>query len=109
MLAINGGVKLWYIEGITNMRFGKYRLFSEVQALDMDPYNGDAYIFMSKDRRILKVIRYKNHKRVLHDITYEKGYKFMKPVIKNHEVVYELDFKYLVALLECLTVNELEV
>ena len=36
MLAINGGVKLWYIEGITNMRYGKYRLFSEVQALDMD-------------------------------------------------------------------------
>lgn len=51
------------------MRFGKYRLFSEVQALDMDPYNGDAYIFMSKDRRILKVIRYKNHKRVLYDMT----------------------------------------
>ena len=49
MFAINGGVKLWYIEGITNMRYGKYRLFSEVQALDMDPYNGDAYIFMSKD------------------------------------------------------------
>lgn len=109
MLAINGGVRLWYIEGITNMRFGKYRLFSEVQALDMDPYNGDAYIFMSKDRRILKVIRYKNHKRVLYDITYEKGYRFMKPVMKNHEVVYELDFKYLVALLECPTVNELEV
>ena len=92
MLAINGGVRLWYIEGITNMRFGKYRRFSEVQALDMDPYNGDAYVFMSKDRRILKVIRYKNHKRVLYDITYEKRYKFMKPVMKNHEVVYELDF-----------------
>ena len=92
MLAINGGVKLWYIEGITNMRYGKYRLFSEVQALDMDPYNGDAYIFMSKDRRMLKIIRYKSHKRLLYDITYENGYKFMKPVMKNHEVVYELDF-----------------
>lgn len=62
MLAINGGVKLWYMEGITNMRFGKYRLFSEVQTLDMDPYNGDAYIFMSKDCIVLKIIRYKNHK-----------------------------------------------
>ena len=51
----------------------------------------------------------KNHKRVLYDITYEKGYKFMKPVMKNHEMVYELDFKYLVALLERPTVNELEV
>ena len=53
---------MWYMEGITNMRYGKYRLFSEVQALDMDPYNGDAYIFMSKDHRVLKIIRYKNHK-----------------------------------------------
>ena len=65
MLAINGGIKLWYIEGITDMRNGKYRLFSEVQALDYDPYNGDAYIFMSKDHRMLKIIRYKNHKCVL--------------------------------------------
>ena len=29
---------------------------------------------------------------MLYDITYEKGCKFMKPVMKNHEVVYELDF-----------------
>lgn len=33
----------------------------------------------------------------------------MKPMMKNHEVVYELDFKYLVVLLECPTVNELGV
>ena len=44
MLAINGGVRLWYIEGIKNMRIGKYRLFSQVQAFDMNPYNGDANI-----------------------------------------------------------------
>ena len=46
----------------TVVTIGKYRLFSEVQALDMDPYNGDAYIFMSKDCIVLKIIRYKNHK-----------------------------------------------
>ena len=40
---------------------------------------------------------------------YEKGYKFMKPVMENHEVVYELDFKYLVALLECPVVQELHI
>ena len=56
------------------------------------PYIGVAYIFISKDRHMLRVIRYKDHKRVLYDIAYEKGYKFIKPVLKNHEVVYELDF-----------------
>lgn len=64
---------------------------------------------MSKDRQILKIIRYKNHKRMLYDVTYEKGYKFMKPVMQNHEVVYELDFKYLVALLECPVIQELNI
>ena len=48
MLGLNGGIRLWYIEGINNMRYGKYRLFCEVESLDMDPYNGDGYIFMSK-------------------------------------------------------------
>ena len=55
MLGLNGGIRLWYIEGINNMRYGKYRLFCEVESLDMDPYNGDGYIFMSKDRQILKI------------------------------------------------------
>ena len=36
MLGLNGGIRLWYIEGINNMRYGKYRQFCEVEALDMD-------------------------------------------------------------------------
>ena len=50
MLAINGGVKLWYIEGITNMRYGKYRLFAEVQALDMDYDNASTLSGGFEDR-----------------------------------------------------------
>lgn len=107
MLAINGAIRLWYVRGINNMRYGKYRLFSEVEAIGMNPYNGDAYAFMSKDRRTLKLIRYKNHKRYLYDITYDKDYKFMHPVVEEGRVVYQLDFKYLVALLECPVVQEL--
>ena len=55
MLAITGATRLWYVSNVTNMRFGKYRLFSEVQAQGMDAYNGDAYLFMSKNRRTLKI------------------------------------------------------
>lgn len=36
MLGLNGSIRLWYIEGINNMRYGKYRLFSEVEALEME-------------------------------------------------------------------------
>ena len=54
MLGIKGTTRLWYVSSITNMRFGKYRLFSEVEALGRNPYNGDGYLFMSKDRRTVQ-------------------------------------------------------
>ncbi len=109
MLALTGGVTLWYVSGITNMRYGKYRLFAEVELLGKNPYNGDACLFLSKDRQTLKIIRFKNHKRLLYDITYEKGYKFLQPVYKGNSITYELDFKYLVALLECPVVKNISV
>lgn len=109
MLAVTGGVTLWYVSSVTNMRYGKYRLFSEVELLGNDPYNGDAYVFLSKDKQPLKIIRFKNHKRFLYDITYEKGYKFLQPVFEGNAIVYELDFKYLAALLECPVVKSISV
>lgn len=109
MLALTGGVSLWYVSSVTNMRYGKYRLFAEVELLGKNPYNGDAYLFLSKDRQTLKIIRFKNHKRLLYDITYEKGYKFLQPVHKGNSITYELDFKYLVALLECPVVKSISV
>ena len=89
------------------MRFGKYRLFSEVQSQGVNAYNGDAYLFMSKNRRTVKIILYKNHKRHLYDITFDDDYKFMKPIIEGNEIIYELQFKYLVAILECPVVERI--
>ena len=100
MLGIKGTTRLWYVSSITNMRFGKYRLFSEVEALGRNPYSGDAYLFMSKDRHTVKLIRYKDHKRHLYDITHDDS-KFIKPVIEHDEIIYELQYKYFVAILEC--------
>ncbi len=101
MLAITGATRLWYVSSVTNMRFGKYRLFSEVQAQGMDAYNSDAYLFMSRNHRTVKIILYKNHKRHLYDVTFDDDYKFMRPIIEGDEIIYELQFKYLVAILEC--------
>ena len=107
MLAITGATRLWYVSNVTNMRFGKYRLFSEVQSQGVNAYNGDAYLFMSKNRRTVKIILYKNHKRHLYDITFDDDYKFMKPIIEGNEIIYELQFKYLVAILECPVVERI--
>ena len=107
MLGLNGGIRIWYVSGITNMRYGKYRLFTEVEAAGGNPYNGDAYAFISRNRRMMKIIRYRAHKRYLYDVTFDAGYKFMKVKIENGEAIYEFDYKYMVALLECPVVQDL--
>ena len=75
MLGLNGGIKLWYIDNVTDMRLVKYRLFEIAKSKYPNPYNVDAFSFLSKNRRTLKIIRYENHKVILYDINYECGYR----------------------------------
>lgn len=109
MLGLNGSIKIWHISNVTDMRLGKYRLFALAKDHFANPYNGDCFAFLSKNRRTLKMIRYDNHKIILYDISYERGYKFMKPVYKDGELWHQLDFKYLAALLNCPVRNELNI
>ena len=87
MLAIFCATRLWYVSNVTNMRFGKYRIFSEMQVQGMNVYNGDACLFMSKKRRTVKIIRNKNHKRHLYEITFDDDYKSMRPTIEGDEII----------------------
>ncbi|WP_455622909.1 hypothetical protein [Parabacteroides sp.] len=48
MLALNRGVRIWHVSDSTDMRYGKYRLLRMVEFKGRDPYNGDAYVFLSK-------------------------------------------------------------
>ena len=53
MLAITGATKLYYVAGFTDMRYGKYALANVVRyQLHRNPYNGDGYMFMSKETRV---------------------------------------------------------
>lgn len=105
MLAITGATKLYYVAGFTDMRYGKYALANVVKyQLHRNPYNGDGYLFMSKDCRKMKILVYSHHMYRLYDLSYDRGYSFMKlerddgqPI----ESVTTIDWKYLVALLNC--------
>lgn len=59
MLALTGANRYYFVEGVTDMRLGQYRLCNVVETqLHRNPYNGDTFIFMSKDRRKTKIVRY---------------------------------------------------
>ena len=55
MLALNGGIRIWHISDVVDMRYGKYRLLKVIEAKHLNPFNGDAYVFLS---RIEKRSRY---------------------------------------------------
>lgn len=105
MLAITGATRLHYVTGFTDMRCGKYTLANVVRYnLHRNPYNGDGYIFMSKDRKKMKILVYKSHLYRLYDLSYDKGYAFMKVEAEDGkplESVKQIEWKYLVALLNC--------
>ena len=84
MLAITGATRLYYVAGFTDMRCDKYALANVVRfQLDRDPYNGDGYVFMSKDNRKMKILVYSHNLYRLYDLSYDNGLSFMK--IENED------------------------
>lgn len=110
MLGITGMQRIWFITGQHDMRMGRRRLLESVRDLFPNPYDGDLFAFMSKDRRLMKMVKYESHMFLLYEMEYERGYKFMEPVYKDGEVShFQPDFKYLVALLKCPVISKLKV
>ena len=74
MLAITGATKLYYVAGFTDMRYGKYALANVVRhQLHRNPYNGDGYMFMSKDRQKMKILVYSHNLYRLYDLSVLPG------------------------------------
>ncbi|MCQ2218113.1 MAG: transposase [Paludibacteraceae bacterium] len=56
MLNLNPDYRYFYVEGITDMRLGHFRLCNTIrEMLGRDPYNGDVFITMSKKRDKVKL------------------------------------------------------
>ena len=109
MLALTGSLRYYFVEGVTDMRLGQYRLCRVIeQLLHRNPYNGDVFIFMNKSRRVIKIIRYENEAYILYVKALDRDLKFMKiksdmPVISQNGdgVHYQIKWKHLVLLLSC--------
>lgn len=61
MLALTGGINIWFIANVNDMRIGRRRLLEIVKDRFPNPYNGDLFAFMSRKRQLLKMVRYENH------------------------------------------------
>lgn len=110
MLTISGLKRFYYIPGVTDMRCGYSRLLQIVkQMTHHDPYNGDVFVFMSKDRRKVKMVHFENHAYYIHEKVFTNGYRFMLLEYKDEDGLksYRMDWKDLVAVLESPVVKKL--
>ncbi len=110
MLTISGLKRFYYIPGVTDMRCGYSRLLQIVkQMTHHNPYNGDVFVFMSKDRRKVKMVHFENHAYYIHEKVFTDGYSFMLMEYRdeNDQKSYRMDWKDLVAVLESPVVKKL--
>lgn len=61
MLSVTGMNRFYYLRGFTDMRCKHSRVLSVIrEQLHREPSDGDIYIVMSKDRRIVRLFAYDN-------------------------------------------------
>ena len=103
MLSVTGINRFYYLRGFTDMRCKHSRVLSVIrEQLHREPSDGDIYIVMSKDRRIVRLFAYDNRSYSLFEKKFVAGYQFMR-IIKDdegNEVAYRIDWKDVVLLLE---------
>ena len=79
------------------------------EQLRREPDDGDVFIVMSKDRRIVRMFTYDNRSYSLFEKKFVSGYQFMKVIRDGEEKAYRIDWKDVVLLLENPIVKELKI
>ena len=106
MLSVTGINRFYYLRGFTDMRCKHSRVLSVIrEQLHREPSDGDIYIVMSKDRRIVRLFAYDNRSYSLFEN------QFMR-IIKDdegNEVAYRIDWKDVVLLLENPVIKSLKI
>lgn len=110
MLSVTGLNQFYYLRDFTDMRCKHSRVLSIIhEQLHREPNDGDVFIVMSRDRRIVRLFTYDNRSYSLFEKKFVSGYKFMKVEREGGELVYRIDWKDVVLLLESPIVKTLKI
>ena len=110
MLSVTGLNHFYYVRDFTDMRCKHSRVLSIIrEQLHREPNDGDVFIVMSKDRRIVRMFTYDNRSYSLFEKKFVSGYQFMKVCREGGEKVYRIDWRDVVLLLENPIVKELKI
>ena len=107
MFSLNGAVKYKYIPNYQDMRGGYDKLCGVVRSLGEDPTDGTAYVFTSKDQKVVKIIRHEHNECQMYYQKFDKGISFVRLEFNGVHPIYVLEWKYLVAMLSCPVVKSI--
>lgn len=112
MLSVTGLTHFYYLRGFTDMRCKHSRVLSVIrEQLHREPSDGEVFIVMSKNRRIVRFFAYDNRSYTLFEKKFIPGYQFMR-IVKDgdgNETAYRIDWKDVVLLLESPVVKSLKI
>ena len=101
MLNISGMNKFYYLRNFTDMRCKYDRVLSVVRhQLGREPEQGDVFIVMSRNRRLVRLFSYDKISCTLFEKRFVPNYEFMKMEYDGEQPVYKVDWKDIVLLLE---------
>ena len=110
MLSVTGINRFYYLRDFTDMRCKHSRVLSIIrEQLHREPSDGDVFIVMSRDRRIVRMFTYDNRSYSLFEKKFVAGHQFMKVEREGGERVYRIDWKDVVLLLENPIVKTLKI
>lgn len=110
MLSVTGLNRFYYLRDFTDMRCKHSRVLSIIrEQLQREPNDGDVFIVMSRNRRIVRMFTYDNCSYSLFEKKFVSGYQFMKVDREGGERVYRIDWKDVVLLLESPIVKILKI
>lgn len=110
MLGLSANLKYYLFNGDVDMRRGIFRLCEQIRSeLSMDPSDTTCvYMFMSKSRRIIKLLHYERGFYVLYEKRPVQG-KFKKPVFDEMSRSYQICWSDMAYLTESLVVERMSI
>ena len=93
MLSVTGINRFYYLRDFTDMRCKHSRVLSIIrEQLHREPSDGDVFIVMSRDRRIVRLFAYDNRSYILFEKKFVAGHQFMKVEREGNDCVYRISW-----------------
>ena len=109
MLSVTGLNHFYYVRDFTDMRCKHSRVLSIIrERLHREPCDGDIFIVMSRNRRIVRMFSFDNRSYSLFEKKFVAGYQFMKVERNGADTVYRIAWKDVVLILESPIVKTLK-